>query len=387
MGSSAASSAASSQSNSQCASRGESASSSVRSSVSDGSRIKDHIKGENELDDDTDGEAILNIKITKTTSKALILMTKRHENEVDNLQKFHLQEINDFELELEVKLKNLGEKHIMEVNVLSKTQRNEIETAKLSQEKEIVMEEAMLDVEMKALLERKILKSVLDTVDNGIINITTNGTITRFNQAAETMFGYKAEEVIGNNIKILMADSFADQHDIFLNNYLTTGVKKVLGVPNGRRVTGLRKDGQFIPLQLSVSELKSENIHMFTGIAQDLTHEVTLEEVKEEQTKAKKAEIESLIMQLDKSEGESHALLSQMLPPLIAKRLQAGQNVVPETFDSATVFFLDIVGFSAICSKVAPLEVVTLMNGIFQAIDAVIEQYDCYKVETVGTFC
>jgi PAS domain S-box-containing protein len=385
MGSSSASSAASSQSNSQCASRGESAASSARSSVLD---VKDKINGgESELDEDIDGEAIVNIKSTKTTSKALILMIKRHASEVENLQKLNLQEINDFELEQEVKLKALDDKHIMEVNVLSKTQGNEIKTIKITQEKEIVMEEAMHDVEMKALLERKILGSVLDTVDNGIINITPNGTLTRFNKAAETIFQYKAEEVIGNNIKMLMTDFYAYQHDSFLNNYLTTGVKKVIGVPNGRRVTGLRKDGDVFPLQLSVSELKTEDSHMFTGIARDLTEQVTLEEVIEQEANAKKADMEKIIMQLDKSKGESDTLLSQMLPPLIAKRLMAGQTVVPETFDSATVFFLDIVGFSAICSKVAPLEIVSLMNVISQVIDTVIAQYDCYKVETIGMFC
>jgi PAS domain S-box-containing protein len=386
MGSSAASSAASSQSNSQCASRGESAASSARSSVSGNSRIKDQMNGENELDEDTDGEAIVNIKSTKTSSKALILMIKRHSSEVENLQKFNLQEINDFELELEVKLKNLDDKHVMEVNGLSKTQGSEIETTKSSQEKEIVMEDAMHDVEMKALLERKILGSVLDTVDNGIINITPNGTLTRFNQAAETIFQYKAEEVIGNNIKMLMTDFYADQHDSFLNNYLTTGLKKVIGVPNGRRVTGLRKDGQVFPLQLSVSELKTENSHMFTGIARDLTNEVSLEEVKEERANAKKAEMEKLTKKLAKEKGKSEALLSHMLPPLIAKRLLAGQTIVPETFDSSTVLFLELVGLTTIFSKVAPLEVVSLMNGISQAIDAVILQYDCYKIETIGTY-
>jgi guanylate cyclase len=125
---------------------------------------------------------------------------------------------------------------------------------------------------------------------------------------------------------------------------------------------------------------------MFTRIARDLSEQVNLEEVKEEQTRAKKAEMEKLIMQLDKAKGKSDALLSQMLPPLILKRLLAGQTIVPETFDSATVFFLDVVGFTTICSKVAPLEVVSLMNGIFQVIDAAVAQYDCYKVETIGTF-
>ena len=71
---------------------------------------------------------------------------------------------------------------------------------------------------------------------------------------------------------MLMPSKIAVNHDTYLLNYLRTGVKKIIGI--GRRVQGLRKDGTEFPLHLSVSELKEDGEHLFTGIARDLTKEV-----------------------------------------------------------------------------------------------------------------
>ena len=75
---------------------------------------------------------------------------------------------------------------------------------------------------------------------------------------------------------MLMPPEYALKHDSFLSNYLTTGKKKVIGLSNGRRFKGLRKDGKVFPLQLAVSELKTDDAHMFTGIAQDKFEEVNI---------------------------------------------------------------------------------------------------------------
>lgn len=69
-----------------------------------------------------------------------------------------------------------------------------------------------------------------------------------------------------------MPERYGKDHHIYLNNYLTTGIKKVIG--SGRTVSGLRKDGTEFPLHLSISELKDDDEHLFTGIARDLTAEV-----------------------------------------------------------------------------------------------------------------
>jgi PAS domain S-box-containing protein len=91
----------------------------------------------------------------------------------------------------------------------------------------------------------------------------------RFNTAAETMFGYKSAEIVGKNIKMCMPERFGVNHQEYINNYLNTGLKKAIG--NGRRVLGLKKDGTEFPIHLSVTELKEEGNHLFTGIARDLT--------------------------------------------------------------------------------------------------------------------
>lgn len=225
-----------------------------------------------EAENDNSSEVV--VRSSKTSSAALIALVKRHHAEKSNFEQQIQQEVNDFELSQEAKLAELEERQELEIRNLSGDQQTEITILKASQEKEIVMEEAMHDTEMKALLERKILNSVLETVADGIINISPDGTLIRFNKAAETIFGYTSSEVIGKNIKMLMPKRYSDDHDQYLSNYLNTGVKKVIGIPNGRRVFGLRKDGREFHLQLAVSELRTDDNHMFTGIARDLTEEV-----------------------------------------------------------------------------------------------------------------
>ena len=78
--------------------------------------------------------------------------------------------------------------------------------------------------------------------------------------------------MVGNNITMLMPNRIAVNHGGYMMSYLKTGVKKIIGI--GRRVQALRKDGTEFPMHLSVSELKEDGEHLFTGIARDLTKEV-----------------------------------------------------------------------------------------------------------------
>jgi PAS domain S-box-containing protein len=331
---------------------------------------------------------------TMTASKSYTALTKRHQQENNNLAEKHGLEIyNNAKCQKE-KLENLDEKHHQEVSMLFERQILENTELKAVHAKEILIEDTMHDTEMKALLERKILTSILETVDDGIINISPIGTLLRFNKAAENIFGWRADEVLGNNIKMLMPQEYAVNHDVYLNAFLTTGIKKVIGVPNGRRVTGLRKDGSTFPLQLSVSELKTDDTHMFTGIARDCTIQVFCDNKKvaeDEENKQKEAlenkQMEKLIMNLDKSKAKANGLLSQMLPPTISKRLKEGTPVEPQFFDSATVLFLDVIDFDVICTQINPIQTVALLDSIYNVFDQIIEQYDAYKVETIGSYC
>ena len=117
---------------------------------------------------------------------------------------------------------------------------------------------------MKMLVERRILNSVLETVADGIINITPTGEIARFNHAAQIMFGYDASEVIGKNVKMLMPLKYAQHHDSYLSNFKDTGAKNALG-GKARLLTGVKKNGTEFPIELKVSEVKENDSHLYTG--------------------------------------------------------------------------------------------------------------------------
>jgi PAS domain S-box-containing protein len=122
---------------------------------------------------------------------------------------------------------------------------------------------------MSATHEESRLRAVVDTAVDGVILIDAQGTILMFNPACERLFGYAAEEVIGQNVKTLMPAPYQSEHDRYLENYRRSGDRKIIGI--GREVVGRRKDGSTFPMDLSVGESKEDGQPIFVGIIHDLT--------------------------------------------------------------------------------------------------------------------
>ena len=121
-----------------------------------------------------------------------------------------------------------------------------------------------------------LMRCVVDTVVDGIITIDERGLIQSFNPAAERIFGYGPEEIIGQNVRLLMPPPFCDQHDAYLARYLHTGEARVIG--RGREVVGRRKDGRTFPMELAIGVTVLDQRRLFTGIVRDITERKQAEE-------------------------------------------------------------------------------------------------------------
>lgn len=115
------------------------------------------------------------------------------------------------------------------------------------------------------------LTTLLDTVLDAVVLIETTGRVRGFNPAAERQFGYAPEEVIGQNVSMLMPEPYRSKHDGYLEHYLRTGEKRIIG--SDRVVVGQRKDGTTFPMKLAAGEMVMEGSQerYFVGFVRDLT--------------------------------------------------------------------------------------------------------------------
>jgi two-component system sensor kinase FixL len=136
-----------------------------------------------------------------------------------------------------------------------------------------------------ALQEREArLQSILETAPDAIIVIDDHGLIESYSSAAQRLFGFTAEEAMGQNVSILMPSPYRERHDGYLRHYLETGERRIIGI--GRVVVGRRKDGTTFPMELAVGEVVASGRRLFTGFIRDLTerqlHESRMQELQAE---------------------------------------------------------------------------------------------------------
>jgi diguanylate cyclase (GGDEF)-like protein/PAS domain S-box-containing protein len=122
-------------------------------------------------------------------------------------------------------------------------------------------------------LELESVKShkILEMAAEGIVTIDTKGKLLSFNRAAQKMFGYSEVEVLGKNVSILMPPPHREKHDSYISQYLQTGEPHVIG--KARELQGRRKDGRPFPMELTVTEIKQRDTHLFTGLLRDISEQ------------------------------------------------------------------------------------------------------------------
>jgi diguanylate cyclase (GGDEF)-like protein/PAS domain S-box-containing protein len=134
---------------------------------------------------------------------------------------------------------------------------------------------AVLDARMRSMQRiatiQDSLFSILDNVYEAIITIDEQGVVCNYNRAAERIFGYPPAEVIGRNVKLLMPEPYAAEHDGYLARYLRERTPHIIG--SGRKVQGRRKDGAVFPMRLSVTEVRRGGRSRFIGLISDISAE------------------------------------------------------------------------------------------------------------------
>jgi len=128
----------------------------------------------------------------------------------------------------------------------------------------------------KARVGEERLQSVLDNIVDAIITIDEAGVMQTANTATERFFGYTANELVGRNVSMLMAEPDRSAHDAYVANYLRTGEAKIIGI--GRDVRGLRRDGSVFEMDLHVGEFHSAGQRYFTGVVRDISERKRSEE-------------------------------------------------------------------------------------------------------------
>ena len=180
------------------------------------------------------------------------------------------------------------------------------------------------------------LQSILDTVPDAMIVIDERGIIRSFSLAAERLFGYAAADALGKNIKLLMPSPYRENHDGYIDRYLRTGEKRIIGI--GRVVVGERRDGSTFPMELAVGEMRSSNQRFFTGFIRDLT--------KRQQTEARLQELQSELVHMSRltAMGEmASALAHELNQPLsaIANYLKGSRRLLENRVDDQSALLRD----------------------------------------------
>lgn len=184
------------------------------------------------------------------------------------------------------------------------------------------------------------LESMINAIPDAIVTIDERGIIRFFSAAAERMFQYQAEEVIGQNVTVLMPAPYSTEHDGYLERYLRTGEKRIIGL--GRLVVGRRKDGSTFPIELAVGDALAKGKHVFTGLIRDISDR--------QETERRLHEVQADLIHVSRlsAMGElASALAHELNQPLtaISNYLLAARQLIqlgPEHTDRAS----DIIGKS-----------------------------------------
>lgn len=229
------------------------------------------------------------------------------------------------------------------------------------------------------------MAAIVDYAVEGIVTVDEQGRILSFNRAAGEIFGYRPDEVIGKNVKLLMPEPYRSAHDGYLAHYLATGEADIMRA--GQEVEGLRSDGRAVPIHLAVSEVRLREQRIFTGIVYDISDRKRAEAAMRQRNEALERSNREL---QDFAYVASHDLQEPLrkirsFGDRLQRHYQAvlgeqGTDYLSRMLNAAVRMqglISDLLGFSRISSQAKPFESMSLtaaISGVVSDLETRIEE-------------
>ena len=224
----------------------------------------------------------------------------------------------------------------------------ELENRVEKRTKELHLANDELEVKIIKLNENESrLQTIMDSVIDGIITIDEGGIIESINPAAERIFGYKTEQLIGKNVTLIMPESFRVAHEDGRRRAKETGELRIIG--QYLEVEGLKKDGLIFPLAIAINRMKLQDRYVFTGILRDITNqkqkELELVQAKDEAERANHAKSDFLSSMSHELRTPMNAILgfSQLLTSNTTHPMSATQKIQAREILNAGEHLMDLI--------------------------------------------
>ena len=222
------------------------------------------------------------------------------------------------------------------------------------------------------------LEAIISATVDAVITISEDRIIEAFNPAAEKMFGYTAEEAIGQNVNIIMPEPYHSEHNDYVENYKRTGVKKIIGI--GREERGRNKDGTEFPVLVSIGEAQTAGRRMFVGVIRDLSAQKIAEREVELQQRRLIDELSTPVIEL-----WDHLLMLPIIGSVDSERAnQITESLLQAVLDKqATVAVLDVTGVPVIDTDVATHLLKTVRAAQMMGAEVIITGFSAEAAKTL----
>ncbi|MEE8352035.1 MAG: response regulator, partial [Rhodospirillales bacterium] len=210
------------------------------------------------------------------------------------------------------------------------------------------------------------VRAIVENIFDGIITINERGIIKSVNPAIKNIFGHTAEYLIGQNVKIITPEPHQSAHDAYLQNYITTGDAKIIGI--GREVEGLHANGSTFPIELEVAELWLGDERLFLGVIRDITERKKADKAKSEFVSTVSHELRTPLTSIKGSLGLIRSGTTGELP----EKMQSMLDIAYNNSDRLVTLINDILDIEKIEANkmdfhMSPTEVVSLVEEALEA--------------------